>query len=422
MKAQIILFKKTATRKEFMIRLTDDGARSYRAIKVPFSVIEWNYNPKKRKNELKARTPRQPEYKTYQRNKKWIEDMQSKYQGTIDDLITLDKPFSFDNVFSLIDKPKSDKPKSVYKLFDYRIAEMKANDKFGTAESYQGTKNKLEAFHKKDMLFSELNDVMLLKFKKWMLKSGLSTTTVSIHLRQIRSMWNYAIRKAKVATRADYPFENPDVMAELKSGYKSRAISKQEVDAIRKLKTKTENGSDMWHACNYFLFGYLGRGINFQDIARLKWENIKQGRVTFIRFKTRSKIQEETSFTLSPELAEIIQQYRQLWIDQANHMHNPYVFPVLNPSHQKESSKYNRIKKVRKEVNSALKMIGNTIGSEIKITTYTWRHSFAAIAKNDLKVDVSMISELLGHHDLETTKHYLKQFSHDDRDKALAGL
>lgn len=418
MKAQLILFKKTAKRKEFMIRLTDEGKRSYRTISVPFAETDWNYDTKKRKNELQARTPRHEKYKAFLKYKIWIEELESKYQVIIDDLILLNKPFSFDKVFSLVDKPKTDKPKTVFKLFDFRVKEYRSNEKHGTAESYKGTLNKLKTFFKKDMLFNELNDVQLVKFKKWMLKEGLSKTTVSIHLRQIRSIWNYAIQEAKVVSRNEYPFENRNIMSELKTGYKSRAISQKEVNSIRQLRKNIKRGTEQWHACNYFLFGYLGRGINFQDIARLKWDNYSQGVIRFVRYKTRSKIQEETSFTINEELAEILSWYRK----HNKSLYNHYIFPVLNPSYQKESSIYNRIKKIRKDVNSELKKIGEEIGSEIPVTTYTWRHSFAAIAKNDLKVDVSMISEVLGHHDLETTKHYLKQFSHDDRDTALIGL
>lgn len=405
-----------------MIRLTDTGKKHYRSIETPFTVDEWNYNPKKRKNELKALMPKMDGYDTYKENKQWVAITEKKYQDVIDSLVRLKKPFTAEKVFSLVNKPKTDYPNTVYSLFKYRIAAYKEADKYGTAESYHGTMKKLMAFHKRDMIFIELDDKRLLKFKKWMLDEGLSLTTVSIHLRQTRSMWNYAIREAKVASREDYPFENPKVMAELKTGYKSRAISKVDVEAIRKLKTKKEAYSDLWHACNYFLFGYLGRGINFQDMARLKWSDIEQGRVTYIRRKTRSKIQEETSFTLSPELVVIISEYRELWKTLPNYMNNPYVFPLLNPSYQKEMSIHHRIKKMRKIVNSHLKKVGEAIESEIPITTYTWRHSFAAIAKNDLNVDVAMISELLGHHDLETTKHYLKQFDHDSRDKALIGL
>ncbi len=405
-----------------MIRLTDTGKKHYRSIETPFTVDEWNYNPKKRKNELKALMPKMDGYDTYKENKQWVAITEKKYQDVIDNLVRLKKPFTAEKVFSLVNKPKTDYPNTVYSLFKYRIAAYKEADKYGTAESYHGTMKKLMAFHKRDMIFIELDDKRLLKFKKWMLDEGLSLTTVSIHLRQTRSMWNYAIREAKVVSREDYPFENPKVMAELKTGYKSRAISKVDVEAIRKLKPKKEAYSNLWHACNYFLFGYLGRGINFQDMARLKWSDIEQGRVTYIRRKTRSKIQEETSFTLSPELVVIISEYRELWKTLPNYMNNPYVFPLLNPSYQKEMSIHHRIKKMRKIVNSHLKKVGEAIESEIPITTYTWRHSFAAIAKNDLNVDVAMISELLGHHDLETTKHYLKQFDHDSRDKALIGL
>jgi len=420
--AKVILLKKTSGHKSFMIRLTDTGKKHYRSIETPFTVDEWNYNPKKRKNELKALMPKMDGYDTYKENKQWVAITEKKYQDVIDNLVRLKKPFTAEKVFSLVNKPKTDYPNTVYSLFKYRIAAYKEADKYGTAESYHGTMKKLMAFHKRDMIFIELDDKRLLKFKKWMLDEGLSLTTVSIHLRQTRSMWNYAIREAKVASREDYPFENPKVMAELKTGYKSRAISKVDVEAIRKLKPKKEAYSNLWHACNYFLFGYLGRGINFQDMARLKWSNIEQGRVTYIRRKTRSKIQEETSFTLSPELVVIISEYRELWKTLPNYMNNPYVFPLLNPSYQKEMSIHHRIKKMRKIVNSHLKKVGEAIESEIPITTYTWRHSFAAIAKNDLNVDVAMISELLGHHDLETTKHYLKQFDHDSRDKALIGL
>jgi integrase len=207
-------------------------------------------------------------------------------------------------------------------------------------------------------------------------------------------------------------------MSELKTGYKSRAISKNEVNDIRQLRKNIKEGTEQWNACNYFMFGYLGRGINFQDIARLTWDNYSQGVIRFVRFKTRSKIQEETSFTVNTELAEILSWYRK----NNKTLHNNYIFPVLNPSYQKESSIHNRIKKVRKQVNSELKKIGEAIESEIPVTTYTWRHSFASVSKNELGVDVAMISESLGHHDLETTKHYLKQFDQDSKNKAYQNL
>ena len=396
-----------------MIRLSEKGKKSHRAIEQPFTTDDWNY----KKQQLKGVRPDASErYKQFIKNKQFINDLEQKYTYQINELVRLNNPFSFQKVFELVANPIKEN-KTVFEIFKERIAGLKEVNKYATAEGYNGTFNKLKTFQKRDILFNEMDDIFLLRFKKSMLKDDLARATISIHLRNIRALYNYAIQK-KVALKNDYPFINKELMSELKTGYKSRAISKYEVDQIRELKTKLDEASDLWHACNYFLFGYLGRGINFVDIARLKWDNRKQVRISYVRFKTRSKIPDITSFAITPEISQILSWYRTHNVQ----LNNPYIFPVLNASHITERTIFNRIKKVRKFLNNDLNMIGDLINSEIPITTYTWRHSFAYIAKNTLKIDVSMISEMLGHHDLETTRHYLKQFPDDDKDNAVIGL
>lgn len=419
MKAKLILLKKSTGKLAFNMKLTDKGKRTYKAIEVPFTEKEWNYNPKKGKNELKKEAPTSDKYEQYEKNKDWVEAQEKKYNSVISEQTGLNKPVSFNIVKAAAEKPKELESKTVFQVWETIIKEFRAKNKFGTADNYSSTLGKFKNFHKNDLMFYELNDELLLKFKKSM--EGLSLATISIHLRTIRAVYRYAIKK-KIADLSNYPFTNDEIMKELNQGYKSRAISKTEVDKIRKLKKESEQGSDIWHSCNYFLFGYMGRGINFQDMARLKWENIKKGKVTYIRFKTRSKIQHETSFTLNTELAEIVEQYREIWKQGKNFMHNPYVFPILNLGHRKELTIYNRIKKERKNVNKALKKVSEKIESETKISTYTWRHSFASISKNELDIDVAMISQSLGHQKLETTQHYLKQFDVEKLDKAFEGL
>ena len=412
MKAKLILLKKSSGRKDFAIRLTDNGKRSYRFLEVPFTVKEWDYKNQKLKGVRPGSTDK---YIQYTKNQKFVSKLINKYQEQIDELIRIHKPFSFQKVFEKIDDPRKT-VKTVYEAFRAFIQELKAQGKYGNMENYQGTYNKLKRFHEKDMLFNEMDDVFLLKFKKSM--SGLSKASVSIHLRNIRAIYNYAIEVLKVAQKNDYPFTNSTIMKELNTGHKSRAISKYDVDKIRELKPTLEEGTDLWHACNYFIFGYVGRGINFTDIARLNWDQYSNSRITFIRFKTRSKVEDETSFGITDELAEMLSWYRR----NNTQLHNPYIFPILNASHQNEASKYNRIKKMRKPVNSNLKKIGEMIDAEIPLTTYVWRHTFASVAKNELNVDVSMISEMLGHHDLETTKAYLKNFPDKAKDLAVIGL
>ena len=410
--AKLILLKKSKKegREYFFIRLTANNKKAYKSVKAPFTPKEWNYDNQKLKNVI----TKNPDYKEFADNKKWVHKIETKYQDQINELLRLDKQFSFSKVFELVENPVKE-VKTLYDAFDARIKEFNGNEKYGTAAGYHGTLNKLKSYHKKDLLFNEVDAPFLIGFSKTM--SKLSNATKSIHLRNIRSIYRHAIKKG-YALQNDYPFLNEDIWKDTATGYNSRAISKNEIDKIRELKKKLDEGTSLWHACNYFLFGYLGLGINFTDIARLTWENRQNGRISFIRWKTRSKVQHRTSFLITPEMNEIITWYRMHDVQ----LNNPYIFPVLNSFHDTEMKKYNRIKKIRRQVNKDLKTIGEKIGTETTLTTYVWRHSFASIAKNDLKVSVEMISEMLDHHDLETTKAYYKQYPDADKDKAVAGL
>ena len=71
------------------------------------------------------------------------------------------------------------------------------------------------------------------------------------------------------------------------------------------------------------------------------------------------------------------------------------------------TSKNDRIKKSLKEFNLDLKQIQKLLNIEEKLTSYSARHtSFQAL--RDKNVPVEDISELAGHQDLKTTKHYIK--------------
>ena len=65
--------------------------------------------------------------------------------------------------------------------------------------------------------------------------------------------------------------------------------------------------------------------------------------------------------------------------------------------------KQNRIHKVLGQINGELKVLASELEIEADMTTYVARHSFASILKN-YGVNVSLISEMLGHTDLKTLK------------------
>ena len=68
-------------------------------------------------------------------------------------------------------------------------------------------------------------------------------------------------------------------------------------------------------------------------------------------------------------------------------------------------------------VNRNLKKIGVLVGLTEPLTTYVMRHSWATIARNK-GIELSVISEALGHDNEMTTQIYLDSINTSEVDKA----
>lgn len=109
---------------------------------------------------------------------------------------------------------------------------------------------------------------------------------------------------------------------------------------------------------------------------------------------------------------EIIQRY-----SKPDATSEDFIFPILDRKiHRTEMQRKNRIHKVIGKVNPRLAEIGKMAGLETHLTTYSARHSFASILQRH-GVDVSYISECLGHSSISVTESYLAGFGRDDREK-----
>ncbi len=76
-------------------------------------------------------------------------------------------------------------------------------------------------------------------------------------------------------------------------------------------------------------------------------------------------------------------------------------------------------KPTRKRAN--LKRIAEMAGLKVNLTTYVARHTFATVLKRS-GVNIAIISESLGHSDLETTQIYLDSFENSQIDEAMKNL
>jgi len=151
-------------------------------------------------------------------------------------------------------------------------------------------------------------------------------------------------------------------------------------------------------------FMYYARGINFGDLCRLKWDNISNQTIYYVR----SKNHRSYDYTLHPRANEIIEYFKS-YLEQSN---AGYIFPILYDIHNTPRKIKIRIHAALKCFNEDLKQMSSFVGWERKFTSYSLRHSFATHLKNK-GVDISVIKNALGHNTEEQTAVYLEDL--DDK-------
>lgn len=292
-------------------------------------------------------------------------------------------------------------------VFDAAIKKLKINDQIGTGVSYECAKNSIEAY-RPGIKFTDINVSFLQGYEKWMLQNNKSTTTISIYLRHLRTLFNNAIEDG-IVTKDIYPFGKRKYEIPQSNNVK-KALTLKEVGLIFNYQTKPGTTTD--RAKNYWLFMYLCNGMNMKDMAMLKYENIKGQVIEFQRAKTartkRNVLQ--IRVVLTSEIQAIIKNW-------GNHNKLPgnYIFPILTKGISAARERQ-LIQQIISVVNDHMKTIAKDLKIEQDVTTYTCRHSFATILQRS-GISTEFISEALGHSNLRTTQNYLAGFEDEKKNE-----
>jgi integrase len=294
---------------------------------------------------------------------------------------------------------------SVSFAFDKYIQQLKAENRIGTAVSYECAKNSINDF-KKDLTFAEVTPSLLKKYENWMLQNDKSISTVGIYLRSFRAIYNL-----QSIDRSLYPFgEGKNKYSIPTSRNIKKALTVEEIAKIYHYETPTGKTADM--AKDYWLFLYLCNGMNVKDFCLLKWGDIDGDMLTYTRAKTQRSRKESKaiSVALKPETWEIIKKWGQPSISK-----QAFIFPHLKHgmSAEKERATYQQLTKT---INKYMKGICKELKINKDVTTYFARHSFATVLKRS-GAKIEMISELLGHSSVDVTESYLDSFEKDQIQK-----
>lgn len=287
--------------------------------------------------------------------------------------------------------------KSLFEVFEEHIEDLTRQNRLGTKEAFVNTLNSLKKFTgNKDHLLSTLDLDSLFDYEEYLVKRGCAITSRSFYFRTFRTLWKLAIKKG-YCPENHYPFKDFPFSKYNNPRTKKRAISKEQLEKI--ISTEIDTSKDtLINSRNYFLFSYYCRGLNFTDLAELKWKNIVDNELSYIRQKTG----EEFRFRLHPEALRIINYYQNL----EGNSDAGYIFPILYKRHITPQSIRDRKRKILKRVNKQMKELGLELGITKRITTYVARHTFATTLRQNgfSKED---IGKTFGHDSLKTTEIYL---------------
>lgn len=319
----------------------------------------------------------------------------------VDELATL-AGFSFD---ALNTRLKSGATDTINTAFRAKIADLNEQNRVGNAIVYNNVLKGLERFAGDKIRFDVVTVEWVKKYERFLHSEDKTTSTIGIHLRTLRAILNEA-RRSGIIKESQYPFGRGRY--EIQSG-EGRKLALT-LDQIGKI-ARYEDGSDATAKYrDYWMFLYLCNGINMADFVKLKYGDIVNGELCFVRQKT-----ERTTRTRK-EIHVIVSEPMQKIIDRRGNVPEPdnYIFPVLTGNEtaleQKRKTQY-----LTRAINKRMTMIGKALGID-HISTYTARHSFATVLKRS-GANIVYISESLGHQDLKTTENYLASFEREEREK-----
>jgi integrase/recombinase XerD len=288
-------------------------------------------------------------------------------------------------------------------------AEMvKGQGRIKTFQSLKGTLNRIRLFHKRKRLPIHLvNSDWLNAFAEYLHNDGLKASSIGIHARNIRTIFNWEMSKGRVKMEF-YPFGRNKFKPPSASRVK-KALTYEEVMRIfdyEPVKPREAWARDMW------IFSYLGNGMNIKDLALLRYENIVGSEIHFVRAKTLRKTLENQRLVhvhLHPHMLEIIEKW-----GKTNPTPESYIFDIMDKGPESPAQETRNVNQAVKTINKHMKRIGEKLQLSKLPTCNFARHTYSTVLKR-ANVPIEVISEALGHFSVKTTEIYLDSFESEKR-------
>ena len=287
---------------------------------------------------------------------------------------------------------------SFVSYIDEEIRKLSNAGRNGTAQNYKAAMNSFTKFIRNENFpLSSFTEEIVQKYESWLRNRYLSRNTISFYMRQLRSIYNKAV-KANL-TEQTFPFDNVYTGIDKT---KKRAV---DISVITKLiALDLSYSSSLCFARDLFLLSFYMRGMAFVDMAYLKHDNIKNGVIRYIRHKTDIMLE----IKIEQCISDIINRY-------ASKSKLGYLLPIITRTDAEKA--YTQYKNKRSYYNKLLKKIC----PDILLTSYVSRHSWATIARN-MNISLAVISAGMGHSSETMTRIYLTSLEASTIDQANSAI
>ena len=201
-----------------------------------------------------------------------------EYSKKIQRLEALDIPVNFETLFDA--KPARSVGITIEGGFKAEIERLESLGKINSATKHKYALQVLNGYKPTTMALEAVDLDYLKGLELYLRQRGNKDNSIATRFAIFKAIYNKAVKEGKVMVK-----QNPFTLFQVGSLWaktRKRAIDKDDIQRLIDLEIVEEH--TMEYRClakDLFLFSYFTAGMNFGDIARLRYKDIVKGRVNY---------------------------------------------------------------------------------------------------------------------------------------------
>ncbi len=270
---------------------------------------------------------------------------------------------------------------TVFSFFETLIDANEREELLPRARNYRRTLSSFSAFlEHEDISFAQMNEKMIKGYEEWLLSSGITLNSSSLYMRNLRSVYNQAVKLGY----AERSFMFEDVYTGVDTVSSRPVVSEDAIANMLKLDLSCSPSLAL--SRDLFVFSYCTCGMTFKEIAFLRKTDVTGDYVRYAAGKSGKK----KAVRMELVAKSIVIKYADIAGD------SEYVFPIITKTDAHEA--YSQYQVALNYHNKKLKRLGQMIGEDIPLSHNVARNTWVkreqiAISEADTELHDGVLYE-----------------------------